>query len=801
MRTIFRLFISIIIIITTNTCSKDESSQEQPPQQYQLNVQVLPSNGGTVSPSSGTFQEGEQITITATPSSERYDFNNWSGDSSGTSNTINATMNGNKNITANFQEIAPVYTDGNGMIGSLGGTVRIDDQSSPLNGAYVIIPEGALVNDEFIEILLANDVQFYLDESLPIARFEPEGLQFLKDVEIGLPYSENISDTSNLEIINYEEENERIDEMIKISINETTHIISASSTHFSSYIAWDMDVGANISMLNIDGKIGANITVYGINNGGNGFSGIPSSFFDSYDSAWECLVDTYHQDSFSLFRVNLWQDNLLIDSYIEGQNLGIYRAPFAGETSYAQIFFQNPNVQIFDSGQLLNQDFGASDALGTWFSGAPVIFVFEHDDIDPNKNYYITVEWALSKDENATAFHTPIFNFNNEGGKKKISEMNNYTNNSINSNIDDDYQLWLDSDGDGVVDSEDQCPDFDDNLIGTECDDGDPTTIDDVYTENCVCEGTPDSDSDGDGVVDSLDQCPGFDDNLIGTECDDGDATTINDIYTENCVCEGTPDSDSDGDGVVDSLDQCPGFDDNLIGTECDDGDPTTINDIYTENCECSGTIESDIIFNDELSYGTLSDIDGNNYNTIIIGTQNWMAENLRVTKYNNSDNILFEQDANSWSNLNIGAYSNYDNDSSLINIYGRLYNHYAATDNRNICPVGWHVPTDDEFITLINYLGGTSIAGGKMKEIDLGHWLSPNEGATNLSGFTGLPGGYRGYDGNYFRIGEQGHFWTSSEYNNGQAKRRSLSYFQETVSSPYATNKETGYCIRCIQD
>lgn len=149
-----------------------------------------------------------------------------------------------------------------------------------------------------------------------------------------------------------------------------------------------------------------------------------------------------------------------------------------------------------------------------------------------------------------------------------------------------------DTDDDGVCDENDQCPGFDDTLIGTACDDGDACTENDVITEDCTCMGTL-ADQDGDGICDAQDQCPEFDDNLIGTACNDGNACTENDVITENCDCAGTP-VDQDNDGVCDENDQCPGFDDTLIGTACDDGDACTENDVITENCECAGTLLDD---------------------------------------------------------------------------------------------------------------------------------------------------------------------------------------------------------------
>ncbi len=151
-----------------------------------------------------------------------------------------------------------------------------------------------------------------------------------------------------------------------------------------------------------------------------------------------------------------------------------------------------------------------------------------------------------------------------------------------------------DADNDGVCDANDLCPNFDDNLIGTACDDGDACTIGETYDANCGCSGGIIQDSDNDGVCDANDLCPNFDDNLIGTACDDGDACTTGETYDNNCGCSGGIIQDSDNDGVCDANDLCPNFDDNLIGTACDDGDACTTGETYDSNCGCSGGIIQD---------------------------------------------------------------------------------------------------------------------------------------------------------------------------------------------------------------
>jgi hypothetical protein len=145
----------------------------------------------------------------------------------------------------------------------------------------------------------------------------------------------------------------------------------------------------------------------------------------------------------------------------------------------------------------------------------------------------------------------------------------------------------MDSDDDGVCDEEDICPNLNDQLIGTSCDDNDPCTSDDRYNESCDCVGVY-LDSDEDGICDERDQCPEFNDNLIGSLCDDDDPCTIGDIYNDDCHCAGVY-QDSDQDGICDAEDRCPEIFDQLIGTPCDDGDACTTEDIYNIDCQCSG--------------------------------------------------------------------------------------------------------------------------------------------------------------------------------------------------------------------
>ncbi len=196
----------------------------------------------------------------------------------------------------------------------------------------------------------------------------------------------------------------------------------------------------------------------------------------------------------------------------------------------------------------------------------------------------------------------------------------------------------------------------------------------------------------------------------------------------------------------------------------------------------------------------TVKDIDGNVYQTVKIGNQVWMAENLKVTHYCDGTPINHVTDNSQWENLSTGAYCAFDNSESTADIYGYLYNWFAVTDVHNIAPSGWHVPTDAEWATLVNYLGGEEVAGGKMKTTGTTHWGSPNEGATNESGFSALPGGSRHGNGGFRLLGYYAYFWSSTEYGTYRAWSRVLGY---SVSDVYRGDggKQGGYSIRLIRD
>ncbi len=185
----------------------------------------------------------------------------------------------------------------------------------------------------------------------------------------------------------------------------------------------------------------------------------------------------------------------------------------------------------------------------------------------------------------------------------------------------------------------------------------------------------------------------------------------------------------------------------------------------------------------------------------VVIGTQTWKTKNLDVATYRNGDPIPQVTDIAQWPNLTTGAWCYYENNTANGPVYGKLYNWYAVNDPRGLAPLGYHIPTDTEWTTLTTFLGGETIAGGKMKTTGTSVWFSPNTDATNSSGFTGLPAGYRHDDGPFSLIaGYGGSWWSPSEDGTTDAWYRHLSHYDGGAFRG-STNKNYGFSVRCLRD
>ena len=207
----------------------------------------------------------------------------------------------------------------------------------------------------------------------------------------------------------------------------------------------------------------------------------------------------------------------------------------------------------------------------------------------------------------------------------------------------------------------------------------------------------------------------------------------------------------------------------------------------------------NEVVFETAPSVTTVTDIDDNIYNIVQIGTQTWMKENLKTTRYSDGSEVVNITDNVTWDEQTEGAYCWYNNDEATHkDNYGALYNFYAVTDSRNLCPIGWHVATYTEWSSLSNYLGGSTISGSKLKEEGTIHWQAPNTDADNSSGFTALPGGYR--YGEFLSMGIEGNWWTSTQNSVSNASLMYL-YFDNSILVYYVDGKFIGASVRCIMD
>jgi uncharacterized protein (TIGR02145 family) len=226
---------------------------------------------------------------------------------------------------------------------------------------------------------------------------------------------------------------------------------------------------------------------------------------------------------------------------------------------------------------------------------------------------------------------------------------------------------------------------------------------------------------------------------------------------------------------------------------------PNTVYHYRVKAVNCGGTIYGDdkTFTSDPV---TITDVDGNVYNVIRIGNQLWMKENLKVIQFKNNSPILLVTDAMTWAGRFTPAYCWYNNDEGTSKpVYGALYNWHTVNTGM-LCPTGWHIPSDAEWTVLTNYLGGLSVAGGKLREIGTDHWNMTITEVTNETGFTALPGGRRNVDGTFDGIRLEGFWWSTTEYDATTAwVRFMINYLPETFRE--SSNKKWGLSVRCVKD
>jgi uncharacterized protein (TIGR02145 family) len=230
-----------------------------------------------------------------------------------------------------------------------------------------------------------------------------------------------------------------------------------------------------------------------------------------------------------------------------------------------------------------------------------------------------------------------------------------------------------------------------------------------------------------------------------------------------------------------------------------DTNDATISSYNITDAGTASANIASDEITKDHAI--AFIDNDGYAYHEISICNQTWLLENLNVDRYRNGDIIPEVQDSAEWANLTTGAWCYYKNSASYGKVYGKLYNWYAVNDPRGLAPSGWHVASDYEWMTLVNCLGGESVAGSKMKETGTSHWDEDNIDADNSSGFTGISAGNRTFYGPFIEGGRFAQWWSSSSDTTGNGKLFELASFNSEAGVGTFNKSNEGFYVRCIRD
>jgi uncharacterized protein (TIGR02145 family) len=286
----------------------------------------------------------------------------------------------------------------------------------------------------------------------------------------------------------------------------------------------------------------------------------------------------------------------------------------------------------------------------------------------------------------------------------------------------------------------------------------------------------------------------------------------ISNITANSATCGGNVTDDGGATvtarGICWSISQNPTVDDSHANDISDTGsysiNLTGLSGNITYYVRAYATNIAGTTYGSQLSFTTetgITDTDGNTYNTIQIGSQLWMQENLKTTRYNDGEAIPLVTDNTTWWNLTTPAYCWFLNNIQVYkDVYGALYNWHTVGTGK-LCPIGWHVPSDAEWTVLTDYLGGNSMAGGKMKETGTTHWRSPNTGATNETGFTALPGGYRGDGGGFMHIENYGNWWSANEIYVSFAWIYYIYYNGSHIYRSNSWGKTCGFSVRCIKD
>lgn len=643
-----------------------------------------------------------------------------------------------------------ISTSGEATINRDGGTITVGDETSVIYGASIEIPRDALNEDT--EITIVSGAEVLINGSLvQTVDFLPKGLEFYEQVVIGIPWSTDDQNSSNSRIYYYDDENSAIEELTITNVDEGKKITYGLTSHFSRFFNKRQYYLLDYDIMKKNNQFSAYVNLY------TPLLDILPKLKEPYANAEEIVInnngqeDCFTQLNFSLYKKDKNHEYyteqvanqhfyIKYDETVEGWNAYVYR-------------YDNPHLSTNQPVEIFHKSGLTFEQLEEdWLSGFAVIASFSQNCFwDANFSYDEDDQFEISTAWNLVKQFRPIYNsqvwtwsYGSYSRLKTFNQLNVFTGDENNNNIDDMYE------GDNnppSIPSNPQPVNYATDVslntsLGWSC--SDPDDDDLTYKIHFGTSSSP---------------------SLVGT-------TEISTDYTPSGLTENTTyywyveANDPDG---LSSTSQVWEF-----TTESGGSSP------------CAGI--------SSIEY------EGQTYNTIEIGEQCWLRENLNVgTRIDGSEEMS--------DNNTIEKYC-YNNVSDNCDIYGGLYQwdeimqYTTQVGTQGICPDGWHIPDNEEFLTLTTFLGGYSVAGGKMKETGLQHWNSPNEEATNESGFTALGAGFKEFYGDTFReLGDSGRWWTSEAASGSNIRTW---YLLNTTSSIYQSSMESktkGISIRCIKD
>lgn len=815
------------------------------------------------------------------------------------------------------------YDKSEGTIGYGGGEIILNNPTSSINGALIIIPQGALNSDKEISISVDNSRKPQGSLTSDVIKIEPDGLSFNKPVTLKLPVENEFAEAPTLF---YFLPDSNFVSQIPIK-NLNNGFIEAEITHFSKYFVSDAQFAFFTASLY---KPGNKIKAWIKFGGANGLASIPVSSWTLMKSVFmsgalvtnvkqaidECTVwmdfgtREVPEAIYGTIKVDLKEGNWIGSSTLKSIKLSIQRkGKDIKKPTWVQVEMVKPESKILFVSNPLN-----SDQREKFFSGESLVFDFDTPVIS-GKKYFLEISWCLSDnpsgywlasnrwtnvyevttygtyppftdsdmpsidldangdfvdDEIEKTTNGPLANFTadrttiNAGGSVQFTDQS--TNNPTS---------WLWSFGDNTT-STSKNPShtyttsgtYSVSLTATNFYGSDTKTIANFITVNPsgsapMANFTSDHTTiTANGIIQFTDQSTNnptswlwnFGDNttstsrntshtystagtysvsLTATNSYGSNTKTLTNFITVNPTQSTAPvanftvnnttitvgsavqfiDQSSNnptiwswnfGDGYT-STDINPNhiyssqgvFSVSLTVSNAFGSNSKTISNYITVNQNPS---DNGIIFNPNLTYGTVTDVDGNAYKTIQIETQTWMAENLKTTRYNDRTDIPNVIDASVWNVLTTPGYCWYDNDLNNKEPYGALYNWYAINTGK-LCPSGWHIPSNDEVSILSNSLGGDGVSGVKLRETGFNHWANqhPIEG-TNESGFTALPGGYRSPTYAFFQIHGEGLYWTSTPRSPDASYILQMLWYETQLRRPSYYNY-VGISVRCLKD